>query len=74
MAGNFFEVPKSAGDFDAEGVGEVDLVFLFLEDDAAEGFAEGVFAKGFGPTDALAIVGDGFAFDVEVKARHGARG
>ncbi len=60
----------SVGDVDVEGVGEVHGVFLFLDDDGADLFAEGEFAEGFGLADALAVVADGFDFVVEVEAEH----
>ena len=45
-------------------------MFLFLDDDFAQGFGEGEFAHGFGLADALAIVGDGFAFVIQIEAEH----
>ena len=61
---------EDVGDVDAEGCGEVVLVVLFLDDDAAEEFGESVVTEGFGLLDALAVVLDGVSLVIEVEAQH----
>ena len=58
------------GDVHAEGGGQVGLVFLLLDQDAADVFGDGVFAEGFALPDALAVVADRFVLVVEVETEH----
>src|ERR1700687_6216762 len=54
----------------AQGRSQINLVFLFLNQNLANVFRDGIFAQRLALANPQAIVADGFAFIVEVKLQH----
>ena len=57
------------GDVLAQRSGQVDLVFLLLDQDAADGLRQGVLAERLALADPLAVVADGVVLVVQVEAQ-----
>src|SRR5579871_4444775 len=53
------------GHIDAQGGGQIVLMLLFLGDDPAKLFGQGVVAEGFGLLHALPILADGFGLVIQ---------
>src|SRR4029079_6146266 len=55
---------------DAERCREVDLVFLFVDEDSPDLFGHRELAERLALADALAVVADGFGLVVEIEPKH----